>query len=314
MSRFPSIYAESTINRMYKKLALPEKTVRLLFDYFSAMAALYEVLPLRDAFDIISRQNEGLVTLEEFVAFSEIARHEEHEYYILSVDELYAGEEKGEPIDRTIVHESLLEFGYDEYYAVAQAQQGKPLYVPTKEELLRYKDFLYFEVTPQTRAMREFLCKKLKISMQNAEDITADCITAIKCSQNAPLEEMVDELERMEIRMDTEQFEKFAELFYDLNNHTRLSVNRGFTPLELREQYYAKMPQQAPFTLNNPAAETNGAGINVLGMNTMNGAFPLEQKKPPLSDTENCQKAKKVGRNDPCPCGSGKKYKKCCGK
>lgn len=22
---------------------------------------------------------------------------------------------------------------------------------------------------------------------------------------------------------------------------------------------------------------------------------------------------KEVGRNDPCPCGSGKKYKKCCG-
>lgn len=25
-------------------------------------------------------------------------------------------------------------------------------------------------------------------------------------------------------------------------------------------------------------------------------------------------KAPKIGRNDPCPCGSGKKYKKCCGK
>jgi len=24
-------------------------------------------------------------------------------------------------------------------------------------------------------------------------------------------------------------------------------------------------------------------------------------------------KKKKIGRNDPCPCGSGKKYKKCCG-
>jgi SWIM/SEC-C metal-binding protein len=23
---------------------------------------------------------------------------------------------------------------------------------------------------------------------------------------------------------------------------------------------------------------------------------------------------KKVGRNEPCPCGSGKKFKKCCGK
>ncbi|WP_243128574.1 MULTISPECIES: SEC-C metal-binding domain-containing protein [Oscillospiraceae] len=26
------------------------------------------------------------------------------------------------------------------------------------------------------------------------------------------------------------------------------------------------------------------------------------------------RKGVKVGRNDPCPCGSGKKYKKCCGK
>jgi len=24
--------------------------------------------------------------------------------------------------------------------------------------------------------------------------------------------------------------------------------------------------------------------------------------------------AEKVGRNDPCTCGSGKKYKKCCGR
>ena len=26
------------------------------------------------------------------------------------------------------------------------------------------------------------------------------------------------------------------------------------------------------------------------------------------------RKEKKIGRNDPCPCGSGKKYKKCCGR
>jgi preprotein translocase subunit SecA len=39
-------------------------------------------------------------------------------------------------------------------------------------------------------------------------------------------------------------------------------------------------------------------------------------------DNESAQKkqetvrrsAPKVGRNDPCPCGSGKKYKKCCGR
>ncbi|WP_343209885.1 SEC-C metal-binding domain-containing protein [Anaerolentibacter hominis] len=35
----------------------------------------------------------------------------------------------------------------------------------------------------------------------------------------------------------------------------------------------------------------------------------LEQKK-----SHTVVKGKKVGRNDPCPCGSGKKYKNCCGR
>ena len=33
----------------------------------------------------------------------------------------------------------------------------------------------------------------------------------------------------------------------------------------------------------------------------------LNPPKPKLTE-------KKVGRNEPCPCGSGNKYKKCCGK
>jgi len=32
-----------------------------------------------------------------------------------------------------------------------------------------------------------------------------------------------------------------------------------------------------------------------------------------LSTKAKSKKRKKIGRNDPCPCGSGKKYKKCCG-
>ena len=34
-----------------------------------------------------------------------------------------------------------------------------------------------------------------------------------------------------------------------------------------------------------------------------------------VTEYNEMQKAiKKVGRNDPCPCGSGLKYKKCCGR
>ncbi len=42
----------------------------------------------------------------------------------------------------------------------------------------------------------------------------------------------------------------------------------------------------------------------------------LAEEEKMLADTEKVQPIKaetQPGRNDPCPCGSGKKYKKCCG-
>ena len=53
--------------------------------------------------------------------------------------------------------------------------------------------------------------------------------------------------------------------------------------------------------------------------------FKLNSWKKVLSDEKaseiareyrdaNIAHSEKIGRNDPCPCGSGKKYKKCCGK
>lgn len=39
----------------------------------------------------------------------------------------------------------------------------------------------------------------------------------------------------------------------------------------------------------------------------------LLKKKPVKAIQPQIRHSKKIGRNDPCPCGSGKKYKKCCG-
>ena len=39
------------------------------------------------------------------------------------------------------------------------------------------------------------------------------------------------------------------------------------------------------------------------------GIIEEEESKPQLDDID----TSKIGRNDPCPCGSGKKFKKCCG-
>ncbi len=42
----------------------------------------------------------------------------------------------------------------------------------------------------------------------------------------------------------------------------------------------------------------------------------VDPDAPPLPDTpvEQARKEHTTSRNDPCPCGSGKKFKKCCGK
>ncbi len=45
--------------------------------------------------------------------------------------------------------------------------------------------------------------------------------------------------------------------------------------------------------------------------------FPEEKRKALYLEAKKMNtivKPKKVGRNDPCPCGSGKKYKFCCGR
>jgi preprotein translocase subunit SecA len=51
----------------------------------------------------------------------------------------------------------------------------------------------------------------------------------------------------------------------------------------------------------------SGASLDEDGMPMAPKIPPREQKREPVT------KEATVGRNDPCPCGSGKKYKKCCG-
>ena len=53
------------------------------------------------------------------------------------------------------------------------------------------------------------------------------------------------------------------------------------------------------------------------GLEQWNAIFSEEEQRrlyKEQKESTTIRKEKKVGRNDPCPCGSGKKYKKCCGK
>jgi len=122
-----------------------------------------------------------------------------------------------------------------------------------------------------------------------------------------------------------EAFKIFDELMVSVKSEICHNVFRSASSLMAFENFLRNAPQQ---TLHS--AGTSG-GTGFAGTTTATGtgaaAAPQKSKASDLvsqaADAVEAQakaKAKpvrtgpKVGRNDPCPCGSGKKYKQCCGK
>ena len=62
------------------------------------------------------------------------------------------------------------------------------------------------------------------------------------------------------------------------------------------------------------AARGGGAAPAQVAASGDGGAMPVPAAATGSSQHKIKVSGKKVGRNDPCPCGSGKKYKKCCGR
>ena len=60
------------------------------------------------------------------------------------------------------------------------------------------------------------------------------------------------------------------------------------------------------------SAQVTNAGLEDTAIKSLDGKTP--NKEGNMVNTPVVNNDPKVGRNDPCPCGSGKKYKNCCGK
>lgn len=125
------------------------------------------------------------------------------------------------------------------------------------------------------------------------------------------------------------QFHKLADLFFDLSNHTRMPMNKGFTPREL-SAIRRGGPTSISFgpgiqeALRSGDLDTDELRQSIFAQSD----WPTSVRSSMLSEIdkatlkpgeerwvgETVVKGAKVGPNDPCPCGSGKKYKKCCGR
>jgi preprotein translocase subunit SecA len=117
------------------------------------------------------------------------------------------------------------------------------------------------------------------------------------------------------IEYKAEAYKIFEELMVNIKTEICHNIFRSASSLMAFENFLRNVPQQ---TTHQPTSAFGGT-------TTRTGAAPARRAPSQGSDLVSeaaaaVEKAKpvrigpKVGRNDPCPCGSGKKYKHCCGK
>jgi preprotein translocase subunit SecA len=101
------------------------------------------------------------------------------------------------------------------------------------------------------------------------------------------------------------QREGFA-LFEEMQGRTDQQVAEALFKFVLPEpRAEGAAPRPAPAALRPAAARTP--------IGRPSGPPPGAAPQPGGAPGGRAGAAARVGRNDPCPCGSGKKYKKCCG-
>jgi preprotein translocase subunit SecA len=115
------------------------------------------------------------------------------------------------------------------------------------------------------------------------------------------------------IEYKAEAFKIFDELMVNIKSEICHNIFRSASSLMAFENFLRNVPQQ---TLHQSTSAFGGGATS-----TASTGAPQQKPSDVVSEAAAAvEKAKpvrsgpKVGRNDPCPCGSGKKYKQCCGR
>lgn len=236
----------------------------LLINYAVACTNLYGIIDYPKLLEIYNAQNETAVSSSDLEALLTDAQ------YTKLIENEFVFVQEGR-----LVHESIVHFGNDT--ELLQSTNGKPFYVPEKEELLRYTDEYYYEKTSHQEKLAKMLTKDFfggsRLMIREEIDDLVLAFGIVDANLNGIVQAF---LGRFECR-DTKQINEYVQALSLIANNTRIWENRGHTPHELfeLETHHLKPLPSTPFSV-------------------IDGG--------------------KTGRNEPCPCRSGKKYKRCCGK
>ncbi|MEN6566703.1 MAG: SEC-C metal-binding domain-containing protein [Veillonellales bacterium] len=155
----------------------------------------------------------------------------------------------------------------------------------SKSQLLEAGQENFIEWTPELHSFRQFLKQNYEISKAEIEELIGGFMDLIRA--DAPVQELFDYLQNVLEFPSFDSVQQITAVINPVMNATSRWILRGHTPNQIfkTEQQHVNPLPSAPFAVQRQPGEV----------------FDFATRR-------------KVGRNDPCPCGSGKKYKKCCGR
>ena len=220
---------------------------------------------------------------------------------------------------RFIVAEYL---AYDDRYKnLLDIQAGKDFYIPNAQEVLDYARNLYLSQEPAYQNFREFLQHEIRMTYDEADAEALEIWDKIQFDIDFTeiVQYIIDVYEDL---LDGTKIEKIIQLLQEVNNNTRMRIHRGHTPNEMmrkgmEEGRFSQRPIVVPGStetanlLKSASEELKEMGICV-DFDSNAAIVPNNSSQNNVSG-QVANSFKKIYPNDPCPCGSGKKFKKCCG-
>jgi hypothetical protein len=157
------------------------------------------------------------------------------------------------------------------------SRQNIDYYPFSKKQLLEAGEPDYVECPKGYSQLLSLLTTEYRMSKQKAMVLVEDCIIYVKLG-NQP-SQLLQYIQTQLTFESLEAVQRMMDALVLLMNNTREWYLKGYTSEELFAQEKKAL-------------------------------LPMPNKKGEIISLQTRQK---IGRNDPCPCGSGKKFKKCCG-
>ena len=280
------------------------RQARWLRDCLGYVGLFYAVMPIKKLYRIFSQKAGMDIGIDAFRAiFHEIPQ----DYSICSL------------VGDKVVENDLIKD--DRYKKLEKRMLDIGYYIPSVENIEAYSRDRYPSDVPQYIELYKYFIRKLKWKKKKAAAMCTEAARGFSYDEDVP--EYLEELYEKGIPRDNpDEIRKIMKLVIDVYNNTRNVHMHGHTT----DEVYQLMPQEVTTVgptgspvnpiignvLNTGRGNLEKMGVNVVSMpdstKTRSGSMPVEVIGREVTST------KKVYPNDPCPCGSGKKYKKCCGR